>query len=342
MFRFEHAEHLWALAIIPILILFFVLTWYARKRAIARFGDTALMQRIIPQLSKYKHSLKFILLMIGLSFLIVGYANPQWGMKKEKVKRKSSDIFIALDISKSMLAEDVRPSRLDRARQFAQNLVKKLKGERIGTIIFAGNAYLQMPLTTDYAAAQLFLRSANTEMAPSQGTAISDAIDLAERSFSEDNKHHKALVIITDGENHDQETMDRAKEAADNGLLIFTVGVGTTEGGFIPMDLGGGRSDYKRDNSGNPVRSKLDPELITKLAVAGNGSAFNLTDDTEEVVRQLRERIDKIEKRELEQRSFSEYNSYFQYFIFFALLFIIIEFLLTYQKSKWRTGKELF
>lgn len=342
MFRFEHADHLWALGILPILILFFILTWYARKRAIARFGDTALMQKIIPQLSKYKHSLKFGLLLLGLSMLIIGWANPQWGMKKEKVKRKSSDIFIALDISQSMLAEDVRPSRLDRARQFAQNLVKKLKGERIGTIIFAGNAYLQMPLTTDYAAAQLFLKSANPNMAPSQGTAISDAIDLAERSFAEDNKYHKALVIITDGENHDQETMDRARTAAENGLLIFTVGVGTTEGGFIPLDLGDGRTDYKRDQTGNPVRSRLDPQLITKLADAGNGAAFNLTDDTNEVVRQLRERIDKIEKRELEQRSFSEYNSYFQYFIALALLFIIIEFLLTYQKSKFDFGKDLF
>ena len=280
MFRFEHAEHLWALGLLPILLLFFVLTWYARKQAMDRFGDILLMQRIIPQLSKHKHTIKFSVLMLALSFLIVGLANPQWGMKKEKVKRKSSDIFIALDISKSMLAEDVRPSRLDRARQFAQNLVKKLKGERIGTIIFAGNAYLQMPLTTDYAAAQLFLKSANPNMAPSQGTAISDAIDLPERSFQEDNKHHKALVIITDGENHDEATMERARKAADNGLLIFTVGVGTTEGGFIPVDIGGGRTDYKRDESGNPVTSKLDPVLITQLADAGNGTAFNLTDDT--------------------------------------------------------------
>ncbi len=342
MFRFEHADHLWALIVIPVLIVFFVLTWYARKRAISRFGDTALMQKIIPQLSKYKHTAKFVLLMLALTTIIVAWSNPQWGMKKEKVKRKSSDIFIALDISQSMLAEDVRPSRLDRARQFAQNLVKKLKGERIGTIIFAGNAYLQIPLTTDYAAAQLFLKSANPNMAPSQGTAISDAIDLAEQSFEENNKHHKALVIITDGENHDQETLDRAAEAAENGLLIFTVGVGTTEGGFIRMDLGGGRSDYKRDQTGNPVRTKLDPELITKLAEAGNGTAFNLTDDTEEVVRQLRQRIDKIEKRELEQRSFSEYNSYFQYFLALGLIFIIIEFLLTYQKSKWRTGRDIF
>ncbi len=341
MFRFEHSDHLYALIIIPILIVFFLLTWYARKRAFDRFGNTALLEKIAPELSKYKHTIKFILLLFAMSFLILGWANPQWGMKKEKVKRKSSDIFIALDISKSMLAEDVRPSRLDRAKQFAQNLVKQLKGERIGTIIFAGNAYLQMPLTTDYAAAQLFLKSANPEMAPAQGTAISDAIELAEQAFEQDNKHHKALVIITDGENHDEETIQRAQEANDNGLLIFTVGVGTTEGGLIPENQGG-RRGYKADNTGNPVKTRLDPELITKLAEAGDGAAFSLSDDTQEIVRQLRERIDKIEKRELEQRSFSKYESYFQYFIALGLLLIIIEFLLTYQKSRWFKGRELF
>jgi len=253
----------------------------------------------------------------------------------------SSDIFIALDISQSMMAEDVRPSRIDRARKFAQNLVKELKGERIGTIIFAGNAYLQIPLTTDYAAAELFLKSANTKMAPSQGTAISDAIDLAERSFEEDNKHHKALVIITDGENHDKEAIQRAKEANENGLLIFTVGVGTTEGAYVPVQIGD-RIDYKRDNTGNFVRSRLNPELIRDLAQAGNGASFSLIDDTEDIVLQLRQRIDKIEKREFEQRSFTEYESYFQYFIGLALLFIIIEFLLTYRKSKLLKGKDIF
>lgn len=341
MFRFEHVDHLYALGVLPVLILFFVLTWYARRRAIQRFGDTAIMQKLTPQLSKYKHSLKFILLLFALSALIIGWANPQWGMKKEKVKRKSSDIFIALDISHSMLAEDIPPSRIDRARKFAQDLIKQFRGDRIGTIIFAGNAYLQMPLTTDYAAAELFLKSANPDLAPTQGTAISDAIDLAERSFAEDNKHHKALVIITDGENHDEEAVQRAREASDNGLLIFTIGVGSTEGGYIPINVGG-RFDYKRDQTGNPITTALNPELINQLAEAGNGAAFSLNDNTETVVEQLRERIDKIEKRELEQRSFTNYASYFQSFIGLGLLLIIIEFFLTYRKNRWLAGKDIF
>ncbi|HHH49754.1 MAG TPA: VWA domain-containing protein, partial [Saprospiraceae bacterium] len=244
MFRFENIDHLYALALIPILLAFYFFTRLLRKKKINEFGNIELVQQLMPEASKWKHLIKYVFLMLGLSFLIIAWANPQWGTKKEKVKRKSVDVFIALDISQSMMAEDIRPNRMERARRFAQQLVEELKGERIGTIIFAGNAYLQMPLTTDYAAAALFIKSSNPKMAASQGTAISDAIDLAERTFEEENKNHKVLVIISDGENHDQEALDRAKEAKENGLLIFTVGVGTAEGGFIPTRIGG-RADYK-------------------------------------------------------------------------------------------------
>ncbi len=340
MFRFEYADHLYAFVIIPVLIALFVLVWMFRKKAIARLGDNRLLTRLMPQVSKYKHLVKFVLLTFALCVLIIAYANPQWGAKQEKVKRKSADVFIALDISNSMLAEDVRPNRLERAKQFAIKLVEELRGERLGIIIFAGNAYLQMPLTTDYAAAQLFIKSANTGMAPTQGTAISDAIDLAERCFEENNKHHKALVIITDGENHDQEALERMKEASGNGLLAYTVGVGTEAGGFMPVVIGG-RKDYKRDNTGQAIRSVLNEQMMKDLATAGQGSYFNLLRG-EEVAASLKERIDKMEKRELEQRSFSEYESYFQYFLALAILLIIIEFLITYRKSKWMEGKDFF
>ncbi|MEL6924717.1 MAG: VWA domain-containing protein [Bacteroidota bacterium] len=340
MIRFEHTEHLYALALIPILLGIYFFTRYLRKRKLSEFGNLELVEQLMPQASRYKHLIKYVLLMLGLAALIVAWANPQYGVRKEKVKRKSVDVFIALDISASMMAEDVRPSRMDRARRFAQNLVNELRGERMGTIIFAGNAYLQMPLTTDYAAAQLFVKSANPKMAASQGTAISDAIDLAERSFEEENKQHKVLVIISDGENHDQEALDRAKTAAENGLLIFTVGVGTAEGGFIPTRVAG-RPDYKRDNSGNPVRSQLNEEMLQQLADAGNGAYFRLS-ESDKIEPALRERIDKVEKRELEQRSFNEYESYFQYFIGLALIFILLEFVISYRKSKWMEGRDIF
>lgn len=340
MFRFEYAENLYAFAIIPILIVLFFVAWTMRKKAIALLGERALLNRLMPQVSKYKHIVKFVLLIVALSAIVIAWANPQWGSKQEKVMSKSVDVFVALDISSSMLSEDIRPSRLERAKQFAVKLIEELRGERIGVIIFAGNAYLQMPLTTDYAAAQLFIKSANTSMAPTQGTAIGEAITLAERCFEENNKQHKALVIITDGENHEQETIDQMKKANANGLMAFTVGVGTEGGGFIPLNIGG-RRDYKRDNTGEPIRTMLNEKMMKELAAAGKGSYFNLAQG-EEVTVALRERIDKIEKRELEQRSFSEYESYFQYFIALAFLLIIAEFLMTYTKSKWLEGKDLF
>lgn len=340
MFRFENIEYLYALGIIPILILFFLLMWRARQRAIRRFGDFELMKKLMPQMSKYKHGIKFSILMLALSFMIIGWANPQWGTKKEKVKRKSVDVFIALDISQSMLAEDISPNRLERAKKFSQNLINELKGERIGVIIFAGNAYLQMPLTTDYAAAELFVRSANIHQAPTQGTAISEAIDLAERTFEQDNKHHKALIVVTDGENHDQDAIERAKKANENGLLIFTVGVGTADGAYIPTVYAGQRG-IKHDKTGNPVRSQLNETMLSDLAKQGNGAYYNLLEG-DKVVTALRERIDKVEKREMEQRSFNEYESYFQYFLAAGLLLMLLEFFVSYRKSKWLEGKDFF
>jgi len=340
MFRFENPEYLYALALIPVLAVFFAIAWHARKIAIRRFGEHRLMQKLMPETSRYKDSVKFILLMLALSFLVIGWANPQWGTKKEKVKRKGVDVFLALDISLSMMAEDIPPNRMERAKKFAQTLVEELKGERIGLIIFAGNAYLQMPLTTDYAAAQLFLRTANPDLAPTQGTAIGDAIQLAEGSFDEDAQHHKALIIISDGEDHEPEAVQRATKANENGLLILTVGAGTPEGSFIPVKYGS-REDFKRDQSGNPVRSKLNEEMLKDLAKAGRGAYFNIAQG-DKVAQALQERIDKLEKREFEMRAFEKFESYFQYFIAAGLFFIVVEFMLSYRKSKWLKGKDLF
>ena len=340
MFRFEYITNLYALLAIPILIGIFALTWFARKRAIERFGDLNLMQQLMPQMSKYKDILKFGLLMFTLAFIIIAWANPQQGLKKEKVKRKSVDVILALDVSTSMLAQDLNPNRMERAKQFAIKLVQTLKGDRIGIIIFAGNAYLQMPLTTDYAAAQLFIKSANPELAPTQGTAISDAIDLAKRTFEENNKQHKALVVITDGENHEEGVLDLAEEAVNDGLLIFTVGVGTVGGGPIPVVVNNA-TDFKRDKTGNIVHSRLNEGMLKDIARAAKGAYFNLSAG-DEIIDALREHIDKIEKREFEQRSFKEFDTKYQYFIALALLFLIIEFMISYRKNKWLKDKDLF
>lgn len=340
MFRFENEQFLWALAIIPILaLLFWGVAWW-RKQKLNSVGNMDLLDRLTPLYSRYKQLTKAILILLTFSFLIVGWANPQWGTKKEKVKRKSIDVFLALDISNSMLSEDIAPSRMSRTQNFTTKLIEELKGERIGLILFAGNAYLQMPLTTDYAAAELFVRSANPSQAPAQGTAISEAIDLAERSFAEDNKQHKVLIVLSDGENHDDETIERAEEAASNGLLIFSIGVGTPEGGYIPTQFGN-RRDFKRDQEGNPVVTKLNEQMLADLAAAGNGSYFNLAEG-EKIVDALKTSLERVEKRELEQRSFSEFESYFQYFVGLGLLLLILEFLIPYTRSGILKGKDLF
>lgn len=341
MIRFEHPEHLYILAVIPVLVLLFAVAMIARKRRMRLLGNTQLVQRLMPERSKYKLSLKFGILMFALLLLGIGWANPQMGTKTRKVNRKSVDVFIALDISQSMMAQDFVPNRLERAKRFARDLNEKLVGERLGLILFAGNAYLQVPLTTDYAAMDLMIRSANPNLAPTQGTAIADAVDLAERSFPEENTNHKALIIISDGENHEPEAIERVQTANANGLIVFTIGIGTEEGSFIPITVNG-RSDYKRDVDGTPVRSKLNEQMLRDVAQEGEGSYFNLANESDEVIAALRQRVDQLEKRELEQRIFDEYNSYFQFFLFPALLLILIEFLLHYRKNKYFAGKDLF
>ncbi|MCO6489156.1 MAG: VWA domain-containing protein [Phaeodactylibacter sp.] len=332
MLRFEYTEHLYALGLLPVLLLFFWLAWRSRRRAIRRFGDGGLMARLMPEVSSFRHYLKFGLVLLALALLAIGWANPQYGTKLVKYKRKSVDIFIAFDVSQSMLAEDISPSRLARAGRFAQTLAEGLSSERLGLILFAGNAYVQSPITQDFNAILLALRSANPNMIPNQGTAIGQAIGLAEESFEENNKSHKALIIITDGEDHEDDVVSRAREARENGMLIFTVGVGTEAGSFIPA-MENGRQGYKRDQTGNPVMSRLNEATLRQVAEAGGGDYFNLGASSNRVVDALKTRIDDMEKRELEQRVFSEYNSYFQWFVGLAILVLLAEFLISYRRG---------
>ncbi|MBK9014280.1 MAG: VWA domain-containing protein [Saprospiraceae bacterium] len=334
MFRFEHPSYLYVFALLPLLAVVFWFFWRWRKQAIGRFAEPHLASLLMPEASRWKHRLKFGLALLAMAFLIVGMANPQWGSKREKVKRKSVDVLIALDISNSMYAQDIPPSRLERAKKFAENLVEKLKGERIGLVYFAGSAYLQMPITTDYAAAELFLRSASPELAASQGTAIGDAIGVARRAFQTDeSKSHKALVIITDGEDHDGEAIAQAEKAKEEGIIQFTVGVGTAKDSPIPMNIGG-REDYKRDETGQPVLTKLNEEVLKELAGKGGGTYFHINNGDAAVAEALQTRIDQLEKQELEVRAFSSYNSYFQYFIFIGLALLVVEWLISWRKHK--------
>ena len=337
---FEHPEYGYALFLLPFLLAVFLLYLSWRKKAFSRLGEAKLVRSLMPGLSKYKHQIKFGLLLGALLFTIIGWMNPQMGAKVEKAKRKSVDVIIAFDISTSMLAEDVPPSRLARAKRFAEGLVEKLKGERIGLVLFAGGAYLQTPITTDYAAVQLGIRSANPNQAGTQGTVIGDAIERARKSFPQDDKNHRALILITDGEDHDGHAVQQAEMARDEGTFLYTVGVGTLNGGFIPITRRG-RSDYKRDQNGEPVRTRLNEDDLIAIAEAGDGIYFNI-EDSGDVSGALQNRIDQMEKRELEVRTFSSYNSYFQYFLAVAILLLFIEFLVSYRKEKWMEGKDMF
>ncbi len=317
MFRFEHQDLLYfELAAIPLAILFYMgWRWYRTQQS--RIGDMPLIKQLSPAKAGDVRKYTSILSILIFGFLVIAWANPQWGSKREKVDAKAADIFLALDISNSMFAQDVPPNRLERAKRFAERLITRLKGERIGLILFAGNAYLQMPLTTDYAAALLFVRSANPDLAGTQGTAIGEAISTAREYFDQNDLFHRTLVLITDGEDHDEDALNQAEEAAAEGMQIFTIGVGSQAGTMIPMIIDG-RSDWKRDETGQPVRTALNSDLLKRIADLGNGSSFNLESGTD-ILSAIDRKVDEMEKREIQEHSFTAYESYFQVFVGLAI-----------------------
>ncbi len=279
--------------------------------------------------------------MVAVTFLIMGLTNPQIGTKLESVKREGVDIMIALDVSTSMLAEDLKPNRLERAKQFVSKLIDNMKSDRVGLIVFAGGAYLQMPLTVDYPAAKMFLGNINTDMMPTQGTAIGEAVNLAMKSFESGETKNKSLIIITDGEHHDEDAFDVAATAAAAGIIIHTVGIGTHKGAPIPIYRRGRQADYKKDKKGSIVLSKLNEAALKKLAVSSNGQYYFMTGGKEEIV-EIMKQIASMEKKEFEERVFTDYDDKFQYFLGLALLFIILEFFISERKNKWLSSLNLF
>ncbi len=333
MFRFEDISYIYWLPLILVLVVFVYLIymWRAKKKAL--FGDKDLLKRLMPDSNNLRFWIKNVLVLLGFMFLIIAAANPQWGTKKESVKTQSADIFIAFDISQSMMAQDISPSRIERAKRFVEKLIQNLKGDRVGLIFFAGDAYLQMPLTNDYAAALVSIKSANPNMAGTQGTAIDEAINMAMKAYEEDVKHQRALIIISDGEDHDQDAIDKAKSGAENGLVIYTVGVGTEKGGYVPY-VNRGRSEFKKDETGAPVTSKLNIPNLQEIARVGGGEIY-LVNQGEDAIINLRSKMDRLQKREIEQKSFSEHNSYFQWFILIGLLAFLIDWIMPNGLRKW-------
>ncbi len=340
MYKFETPYYFLGLIVLLLVVLFYWRSIQNKLALIKKLGDVTLINRLMPEMSNIRHTIKFVILMVCLFFMIISLANPQKGVHKEKVTVKSSDIFIALDVSNSMLSNDIKPNRLEKAKSICLSLINDLKGERVGLIVFAGNAYIQMPLTTDYSAAALFINSSNVNQIPTQGTSFSEVLDLAQKGFGVENKSYKLLTIISDGEDHEANAIEKAKTAFENNTMIFTIGVGTPEGGNIPVDYGG-FIDMKKDKNGVAIVTKVNEPLLIDIAKAGGGAYFNYT-NIGNLSSKLNAQVSKLGKKEFEQRSFNEYDSYYQYFLVFALLLLIGEFLITYKQKALLTRWNIF
>ena len=322
MWKLSHPEYLFALLLPAMLGLVYVLRQVANRRSLARIGSLELLTAMMQGHSPQREARKMGVALAGITLLVLALANPQWGNKPETVTQRSLDVVLALDISLSMLAEDVPPNRLERAKQFARDLAAELRTERLGVVLLAGNAYPHIPLTTDFAAVEMALQSAHPGLAPSTGTAIGASIEAAEKVFGAQSPAAKVLVIISDGETHDEDAEAQAKAAVKNGMVLFTVGVGTGAGGFIPVNVAG-RSDYKRDERGEPVRTRLEESILRDIAKWGNGQYHRLGNaGYERVIRQIRSHIDTLEKQEAERRQFDQFKSYYQIFLAAGLLLL--------------------
>lgn len=333
MFRFAHPEYLYALLIVPVILLTFLAMQASKRRARRRLGDQDLVDRLSPARSKSKPILKLVLSITGITMIIIACANPQIGTRLEEVKREGVDIIIALDVSNSMKAEDIRPNRLERAKQAISRMIDKLENDRIGMIVFAGQAYVQLPITTDFAAAKLFLSSIDTDIIPTQGTCIGCAIDLAMESFVGDDNKHKTLVIITDGENHEEDAVESAHKANEAGIVIHTIGMGTTEGAPIPVYRNGVQVDFMKDKQGNTVLTKLETLTLERVAAEGKGLFVHAT-NADDGLNSILGQISKMQKKSFGTKQFTDYEDRYQYFLAFGLLLLLLEFSLTNQRSK--------
>jgi Ca-activated chloride channel family protein len=340
MFRLANPEYIYALLVIPALIAFF---WYSRiqrKKALALFGQKEIISVLMPNVSPSRPILKFMILMLALASIIIGISRPQFGSKLRTEKRKGIELMIALDVSNSMMAEDIQPNRLERAKRAISQLVDKLSNDKIGLIVFAGDAYTQLPITADYVSAKLFLNSVGPNMVPSQGTAIGAAIELGVKSFNPQFVGNKAMIIITDGENHEDDAVSAAKKASDQGIIIYTIGMGSPQGGPIP-DLANGPRSYKKDRQGNTIVTKLDEGMLQKIAEAGKG-AYVRANNAQVGLNNLFDEINKMEKSELETQAYADYDDKFQYFIGFGLFLILLDFLVLERRNKYLKNFKLF
>ncbi len=336
LFQFKNPEYFWLLTVLPILFILYLFSQYLKRRAIRKFSDERLFLSLIPDYSKYRIIFKFILIGIALFFMIIALTRPQIGSKVKIETNKNREIIIALDVSNSMLAEDVVPNRLKRAKQIISDLFRNNSAERFGLIVFAGDAYVQIPVTSSISSIDVFLESVSTETVPLQGTNISKAIEMGTALFDKSANSEKLILILTDGENHEQKAIDAAKAAFDKGIIVSTVGIGKKSSTPVPDPVTG---EYKKNNN-KLVLTKLNDILLTQIANAGGGKYFETGNFSSEV-RKIQSQIDNLGSINGETE-IEEYADLFRYFIFIALFFLILEFLLLEKRNHKLTNLSIF
>ncbi|BCI62432.1 MULTISPECIES: vWA domain-containing protein [Bacteroidales] len=331
MFRFAQPQYLYLLLIVPLMWAIYFYSVYRNRKNMAKYGNPQILQSLAPDVSKYKPGTKFFLQQLALIVMIFIIARPQMGAKIETVKKQGVEIIIALDVSNSMLARDIAPSRLDKAKQMLSKLIDQLDNDKVGLIVFAGDAYTQLPITSDFVSAKMFLSTISPDMVPTQGTAIGRAIALAMNSFTPDQSADKAIIVITDAENHEDDAVQMAKEAAQKGIMVDVIGIGSEQGAPIP--IGGNDTNLRKDNQGNVVITKLNAQLGRDIAKAGDGIYIS-ADNTGSALRALTAEVKKMKKSDIESKVYSEYDEQFQGLAWIVLILLLLDIFILDRKNK--------
>ena len=338
MFRFAHPEYLYLLLVLPAALLFYVFIVKLKKKALQSYGDPSMIYTLMPEVSHRRYGLKYFFLCVAMTVMVFVIAGPQFGSKLETVKHQGIEVIICLDVSNSMLAEDILPNRLEKAKQMLERLTDNLVNDKIGLIVFAGDAYTQIPITSDYISARMFLSSINPAMVSTQGTAIGSAINLSMRSFTPNEESSKTIVIITDGENHEGDAVQEAAAAAEKGVKVNVVGIGLPKGAPIPVR---GNNDFLKDNAGNVVITQLNEAMCQEIAQAGKG-LYVRADNTNNALRALQNELNQMSQSEVESAVYSEYDEQFPLLAWTALIVLMIEILTSERKNRLFRKLKLF
>lgn len=341
MYEIDDSKYLWLLCIIPFLVLVFLFNLYWRRKKQREFGDLALVRKLTPERSLFKHVLKFVAVSLAIASLAIALANPRIGTKVETVKREGIDIVFAIDVSKSMLAEDVAPNRLEKSKQLVSQIINSLAGDRIGIVVYAGSAFKILPITSDYGAAKMYLQSINTSMVSSQGTSLDQAIKLSTEFFDKDSKTSKLIVMLSDGEDHSEGVEDATDEAKKAGVKIIAIGVGTAKGKPIPLRKNGVVQSFQRDRNGEIVITRLNKESLQVIGQNTKGG-YVYGGSSKEVTEYLRKELDKIQKTEFESTQLSNFESQFQWFLGIALFLLVLDVFFLERKTAWLQKLNLF